>query len=97
MLGDGAEQREAVARAIWDAMVSDEVPDDRTLEEYGYFDGADAAIAALGPCVPVAEVERVGKQRDAALRQVDDLLMALRRAVSPKEGSDDQAAKRGRE
>ena len=35
-----------VARAIWDAMVDDEPPDDKTLWEYGYIDAANAAIRA---------------------------------------------------
>jgi hypothetical protein len=43
----GDEEVEAVARAIWDGMVSDMPPDTATLELEGYFDGARAAIATL--------------------------------------------------
>jgi hypothetical protein len=38
------ERKRKYARAIWDAMVSDEIPDNKTLWEYGYEDAADAVI-----------------------------------------------------
>lgn len=39
-----SERRYRYARAIWDAMVNDEVPDDATLDREGFTDAADAVI-----------------------------------------------------
>lgn len=39
--------RGRVARAMWDAMVNDETPDDQTLEREGFLDAADAAIRVV--------------------------------------------------
>jgi hypothetical protein len=47
-------------------MVSDEVPDDRSLGEYGYFDGADAVLAVLAEALRAPHDEHVGDFRNAA-------------------------------